>query len=157
MFTMFRSSRRLAAIAVAALALTTAACSDNDDDHHAEVDFMRVTIAGQTPVVVNSVGVATGSLTISQGVASTVTVEFLDANQQDALGDEADEFQVNVNPGAGITFARTGPFTGTLTGAAAGTVAVSFAMFHLTDQEEEFGPFSVNVVVTPPPVVVAGN
>jgi hypothetical protein len=156
MFTKFRSPRRLAALAVAVVALSTAACSDKDD-HHAEVDFMRITIAGQTPVVVNSVGVASGSLTISQGVATAVTVEFLDANLQDALGDEADEFQVNVNPGAGVTFARTGPFTGTLTGSAAGTVSVSFAMFHLTDQEEEFGPFSVSVVVTPPPVVVAGN
>lgn len=156
MFTKFRSPRRLAALAVAVVALSTAACSD-EEDHHAEVDFMRITIAGQTPVVVNSVGVASGLLTIAQGVAAAVTVEFLDANQQDALGDEADEFQVNVNPGAGVTFARTGPFTGTLTGSAAGTVSVSFAMFHLTDQEEEFGPFSVSVVVTPPPVVVAGN
>lgn len=152
-----RSARRIAALVVASFALSAAACKDKDDPGHAEVDFMRITIAGQTPVVVNSVGVATGSLTISQGVATALTVEFLDANMQDALGDEADEFQVNVNPGAGITFTRTGPFTGTLTGSAAGTVAVSFAMFHLVDQEEEFGPFNVNVVVTAPPVVVAGN
>jgi hypothetical protein len=157
MITLFRSSRLLAALVVAAVSLTTAACSETDDHSHAEVDFMRISIAGQTPVVVNSVGVASGSLSISQGVATTVTVEFLDANQQEALGDEADEYQVNVTPGAGVTFARTGPFTGTLTGAAAGTVSVSFAMFHLVDQEEEFGPFSLNVTVTPPPVVVAGN
>lgn len=157
MIKQFRTSRRLAALAVAAFALSAAACKDDDAHSHAEVDFMRITIAGQAPVLVNSTGTASGSLTIVQGVATTATVEFLDANQQDALGDEADEYQANVAPGAGVSFARTGPFTGTLTGTAAGTVAVSFAMFHLTDQEEEFGPFSVNVVVTAPPVVTAGN
>ncbi len=152
-----RTSRRFAALVVAALSLFAAACKDDADDHHAEVDFMRITITGQPAVTVNSTGTPSGTLTITQGVATEFTVEFLDANMQDALGDEADEFQVNVAPGAGITFARTGAFTGTLTGSAAGTVAVSFAMFHLADGEEEFGPFDVDVVVTGPPVVRAGR
>lgn len=153
----FRSSRRVVGLALAAVALSASACKDTEEHGHAEIDFMRVSIAGQTPVLVNSTGVASGSLTIPQGVATTVTVEFLDANQVDALGETADEFQANVSPGVGITFARTGSFSGTLTGSATGTVAVSFAMFHLTDMEEEFGPFSVNVVVTTPPVVVAAR
>jgi hypothetical protein len=148
-----RISRRFAALVVAALSLSAAACKD-DADHHAEVDFMRITIAGQPAVTVNSTGTPSGTLTITQGMAATFTVEFLDATMQDALGDDADEFQVNVAPEAGITFARTGAFTGTLTGAAPGTVAVSFAMFHLEDGEEEFGPFDVDVVVASPPVVV---
>lgn len=147
-----RSPRRFAALVVAALSLS-AACKD-DAAGHPEVDFMRITIAGQPAVTVNSTGTPSGTLSIAQGVATLFTVEFLDANQQEALGDEASEFQVNVAPGAGITFARTGAFTGTFTGAAPGTVGVSFAMFHLEDGEEEFGPFSVNVVVTGPPTVV---
>lgn len=151
-----RSPRRFAALTVAALSLSAAACKDSDDHHHAEVDFMRITIAGQPAVTVNSTGTPSGTLTITSGVATAFTVEFLDATMQDALGDEADEFQVNVVPGAGITFARTGAFAGTLTGGAVGTVAVSFAMFHLTDAEEEFGPFSVNVTVAGPPTIVGG-
>lgn len=148
-----RRPRRLAALAVAALSLSAAACKE-DAPGHPEVDFMRITIAGQPAVTVNSTGTPSGTLSIVQGMSTAFTVEFLDANQQDALGDEADEFQVNVAPGAGITFARTGPFSGTLTGGAAGTVAVSFAMFHLEDGEEEFGPFSVDVTVTSPPAIV---
>lgn len=148
--------RRFAALAIAVLSLSAAACKD-DTDHHAEVDFMRITMAGQPAVTVNSTGTPSGTLSIAQGVATAFTVEFLDATMQDALGDEADEFQVNVAPDVGITFARTGAFTGTLTGAAPGTVSVSFAMFHLADGEEEFGPFDVDVVVTAPTVVRAGN
>lgn len=146
-------SRRFATLAIAALALSAAACKE-DVDGHPEVDFMRITIAGQAAVTVNSTGTPSGTLSITQGVPTSFTVEFLDANLQDALGDEAAEFQANVSPAAGITFARTGAFTGTLTGAAAGTVAVSFAMFHLEDAEEEFGPFSVDVTVNAPPVIV---
>lgn len=148
-----RSTRRFAALVVAALSISAAACKE-DSDHHAEVDFMRITIAGQPAVLVNATGTPSGTLTITQGISTAFTVDFLDATLQDALGDEVDEFQANVAPDAGITFARTGAFTGTLTGAATGTVAVSFAMFHLADGEEEFGPFDVNVVVAPPPVIV---
>lgn len=154
MLSNIRHPRRFAALAVAAVALSAAACKEDAGHHGAEVDFMRITIAGQPAVTVNSTGTASGTLSITQGMATTFTVEFLDATMQDALGDEADEFQANVSPGAGITFARTGAFTGTLTGAAPGTVAVSFAMFHLADSEEEFGPFSVDVTVTSPPVIV---
>lgn len=150
-----KSARRVAALALAALALSVTACKVEPEDLHPEVDFMRITIAGQDPVLVNSTGTVTGGpLSIQSGVATTVMVAFLDANLQDALGGFTNEFQAIVEPEAGITFARTGAFQGTLTGAGAGTVAVAFSMFHIDDGEEEFGPFNVNIAVTAPPVVI---
>ncbi len=143
--------RRLAALAVVALALT--ACKDNDDAHEVDVDFMRITLGAQT-VTVNATGAVTGgTLSLSQGVATNVSVAFLNSSMQDALGEHADDFQVTITPGAGITFARTGPFAGTLTGSTAGTVSVSFALLHIDENHEDFGPFPVNITVTSPPAV----
>lgn len=144
-------SRRLPILSGLLTVFALGACKEADDHHGEEVDFMRITLTGQAPVLVNSTGAVSGTLTLTQHVATGVTVEFLDATQQDALGEHADEFQANVSPAAGITFNRTGPFTGTLTGTATGAIPVSFAMFHLEDAEEEFGPFNVTITVNAPP------
>ena len=144
---LFRSARRLAAVAIAALAFT--ACSSDEDAHEVEVDFMRITANGQV-ITVNSTGAATGTISIVSGEATPVTVDFLDAAMADALAEHADDFQVDVTPGAGITFARTGPFAGTLTGSAAGVVSVSFALLHIEENHEDFGPFPVNTRVAAP-------
>jgi len=148
----FRSSRRFAGVALAALSLGFAACSDDDHGHEVDVDRMSITIGAST-FTVNSSGVYVGPVTLTQGVATNVSVEFLDADLQDALGEHADDFQVEIDPAAGITFARTGPFSGTLTGTAAGDVSVSFALLHIDEGHEDFGPFPVTITVTPPPTV----
>lgn len=143
-----RNSRRFAAVAVASLALGLAGCS-SEDAHEVEVDRMVITI-GATEYTVNSAGVYVGPVTLQQGVATNVTVEFLDANLEDALAEHADEFQVEIDPAAGVTFTRTGPFSGTLTGTAAGDVVVSFALLHIEENHEDFGPFPVTITVTAP-------
>lgn len=145
------SAGRVIGLATLSAALALTACKEVIDEHGAEVDFLRITLAGQAPVIVNATGAVSGTLSLTQHIATTLTIEFLDATQQDALGDAADEFQANVAPGAGITFTRSGPFTGTLTASATGDITVSVAMFHIEDGEEEFGPFPVTITVSPPP------
>lgn len=147
--------RRLSAVLVLSLAATLSGCKEDLTLDHAEVDFMRITVAGQAPVLVNATGTASATLTLTQGVATSVNVEFLDATQQDALGAEADLYQANITPAAGIAFARSNAFGGTLTASATGSISVDFAMFHLEDGEEEFGPFPVTFVVSSPPTVVS--
>ncbi|MBX3173227.1 MAG: hypothetical protein KF709_02380 [Gemmatimonadaceae bacterium] len=147
-----RSRQLRTMLAMTALAVFASACKETVDDHP-EVDAMRITLTGQAPVLVNSSGVASASLALTQGVTTGLTVEFLDATLQDALVGHADEFQVNVTPDAGITFARTGPFAGTLTATATGDIVVNVAMFHIEDGEEEFGPFPVTITVNPPPTL----
>lgn len=145
---LFQRSRRVAALA--AVALSLAACTSSEDPHEVEVNMMRITL-GATSYTVNSSGAYLGPVTLTQGVATDVSVEFLDAAMQDALAEHADEFQVTIEPGSGITFARTGPFSGTLTGTAAGDVVVSFALLHIEENHEDFGPFPVTITVTAPP------
>jgi hypothetical protein len=139
------STRRFAALAVVALSLGVAGCKD-EDAHEVEVDFMRIS-AGAQQIMVNSTGAVTGNITINAGVATAVTVQFLDAAMADALTEHADEFQVNVTPAAGVTFTRTGPFSGTLTGTSAGVRSVSFSLLHIEEDHEDFGPFPVNITV----------
>lgn len=151
MHALFRSPRRFAALAIAAATLAAGACKDSTgpDDFEPDVHVMRLTIAAQTPVTVSSTGVQTGTLTIARGVATTVTVAFLNAAGADVLGTHAGDFQASVAPAAGITFVRTGAYTGTLTGASAGVVAVRFGLFHIANAHDDFGPFPVNVTVSP--------
>ncbi len=150
MMRQFRSARRFAVLLATAVAM--GACSTNDA-HEVEVDSMRITVGGAT-VTVNSTGAITGGpLSIAPGVATAVTVSFRDAAGADALVDHADDFQVNISVPAGVTFTRTGPFAGTLTGASAGVRTLQFSLLHIAENHEDFGPFNVPVTV----VGVAAN
>jgi len=142
---------RLTSLAVAGLALSAAACKDTTDIHHPGEDVvaMRLTITGQPPVTVSNTGVASGSLTLTNGVGAIVTVEFLNDNNADALGEHAEDYEVFVSPAAGVTFARTGPFTGILTGSTNGAIFVQFGLFHLDEAHLDFGPWNVTVNVAP--------
>ncbi len=145
-----RSRRRFTAVAAAVLALSAGACKDSvSPEEEPEVVSMRITAAGGALITVSSTGVVTGTLTVPSGGTRTFTVEFLNAAGQPDPVVDGSTFQVSVAPAAGITFARTGPFTGTLTGGAAGTVAVQFGLLHIEENHNDFGPFTVNVTVTP--------
>jgi hypothetical protein len=157
MMQVIRSSRRAATLVLAAFALSASACSDDHDHDEPEVESMRITIAGQSPITVSSTGLQSGTLNLVQGAATTITVEFLDAANANALAGTTDEFQVKVTPaaGSGLTFGRTGAFTGTLTGTLAGSRVVALALLHVSENHEDFGPFNVNFNVTAPVVMVA--
>lgn len=149
MFTRFRRSSRL----VVALALVglVGACKDSTglDDHEPEVESMRLTFSNGSVVTVSSTGAVTGTASITTNGSRTVTAEFLNAAGQPDDHVTADEFQLTVTPGAGVTFTRTGPFAGTLrAGATTGTVPVQFGLLHVPENHLDFGPFTVNVLVT---------
>ncbi len=150
MMSLVRSSRRAAALVLAALAFSAAACSKNNSPAEPEVEAMRISIAGQAPITISSTGVQSGTLSIAQGVATAITVEFLDAANANALSGETDTFQAAVTPaaGSGLTFARTGAYAGTLTGTLTGTRTVSLALLHIAENHEDFGPFNLNLNVT---------
>ncbi len=143
--------RRFAAFAVAALVLGAGACKDSTSpEEEPEVVTMRITPAGGSAVTVNSTGVVTGTLSVPAAGSRAFTVEFLNAAGQPDPVVDGTTFQVSVAPAAGMTFTRTGPFAGTLTAGAAGTVAVQFGLLHIEENHNDFGPFTVNVTVTAP-------
>lgn len=155
MLRQFRSFRRAAVLVVAALATT--ACLEDELGHEAEVEFMRITVGAQQ-VTVNATGAVTGGpISIVSGAATDVSVEFLTAEMTDALAEHADDYQLNVGAPAGMTFTRTGPFAGSITGTVTGTSNVQFSLFHIEESHTDFGAFGVPVTVTAPPVVMAGR
>jgi hypothetical protein len=147
-FHVFSVTRRIAQLSLAASLVTLGGCSDHHDHEDLAVEFMRLTIGGQT-VTVNARGqVSGGPVTIPAGVATSVTAEFLNASMAPEPAVNATDFQVSVTPNAGISFARTGAFTGTLTASSTGTIVVRFGLLHVTENHHDFGPFQVPVTVS---------
>ena len=46
-----------------------------------------------------------------------------------------------------LTFSRTGGFTATLTGVAAGSTSLDFVLWHKVEQQKDLGPWPVFVTV----------
>ena len=59
------------------------------------------------------------------------------------------EFELRLTPANAslLTFSRTGWFTATLTGVAAGSTSLDFVLWHRVEQHEDLGPWPVFVTV----------
>ncbi len=139
-----RGSRWIGAAALAAVALA-AGCSSEPEELEPEVETMRVTIG--TTVINFSGGTCTpvpASVTIPAGGAA-VAATFLKADGSPETTVTDQEFELKVAPAN--RFTRSGAFAGSLTGGAAGTAAVTFALYHKIEQHEDFGPCSLPVTV----------
>jgi hypothetical protein len=135
------------------LLLVTAACDDDTTavEEEPEVATMRLVVGAQTINVADDGTVTGGPMTLVVG-ANTVTATFLGANGQPEPLVTTAEFQLNVEVlgGAPITFQRSASnaFSGTLTATAAGQGRqLRFSLFHIEEQHEDFGPFTVTVNV----------
>jgi hypothetical protein len=135
----------LAVAAVAALTVVAAGCGGDDhDDDEPEFATMRITIGG---TVVDFAGTCTPSVAqvTIPAAGAQVSASFLRADNSPDPVVTADKFELRVGPAS--RFTRTGAFTGTLSGGAAGAAQVTFSLFHKVEQHEDFGPCSLTVVV----------
>ena len=151
-----RSARRAAVVAATAIAF--GACTADEHGHEAEVEFMQVTV-GATTVTVNATGAITGGpITMTAESEEAVSVVFLDVDMAEALGEHADDYQVNITTPAELTFTRNGPFGGTLlsTSATPGTYNIQVSLFHIPESHADFGAFGVPVTVVAP-AALAGH
>jgi hypothetical protein len=153
---MFRMSRirfRSHASVLALFALSSAATACGDDpvieepDPAEEVVAMRLTIGSQT-ITINELGTVTGGPILLPRANTTVTAVFLDEDDSIVTGLDA-EFRLEVTIGNTTlaTFTRTGAFSGTLAGVAAGQTTIEFALFHVAENHEDFGFFPVPTTV----------
>lgn len=141
-------------VAPAVLALVcaglTAACGDDELDEP-QVQTIRLVVGTGASAVTYNIDRGTGltgNIVIGR-TATPVTATFLRANGQGEPLVTAAEFELrleDLNP-AIATFTRTGAFTGTLTGVAVGTDAVTVQLYHTVDMHPDFGPRSVNLQV----------
>lgn len=139
-----RSFRSLSLGGTLLAATTLAACggdspTDPHDDHAEEVDAVRLTVGTQVVEVDIGGTVTGGPILIPVGTSVAVTAAFLDHDGH-VLELHDDEFELRLVPAnAGVvTFARTGPFAGTLTGVAAGQTTLAVLVWHLEENHEDF-------------------
>jgi len=151
MLTMIRKSPGLFvrfAVLVLAMGAVTA-CSDTvEPEEEPEVATMRLIFGNQTVNVNAATGAVTGGPVVIPVGNTTVRAEFFLSNGQPEPLVTASLFRLDVSPAntALVTFARTGAFSGTLSGLVSGqSTAVTFELFHL---EENHGEFDWPVTVT---------
>jgi len=148
MFATRHVRRLLGIITAVSLAGAVAACGDDpvDEEQEPEIATMRLVVGAQT-ITVNESGTVTGGPITIGAAGATVTASFLRSNgTPDPLVTGA-VFQLTVtSDNAGVaTFTRTGPFTGTLAGTTNGSTVLRFALLHIEEAHEDFGPFPVSV------------
>ena len=140
---MWTTLRRNAPFA-AVLALTAFAMPGCDDsvepEPEPEVETLRLTIGTQTVSVNIDSGVITGGPVVIQRGNTNLLAVFLRADGTPDPLVTATTFRLEVTSSnnAVLTFTRSGPFTGTLNGLQAGTATVSFALFHLEENHNEW-------------------
>lgn len=130
---------RLLRYALVGLMVTgVTACDDDpaDVEEEPEVQTIRLVVGSQT---INFIASQPAAF-IARG-AHNVSVSFLRANGSVDPVVNATDFEVQITAAntSIVTFTRTGAFTGTLTGVAAGSTTLKVCLFHKGEQHCETG------------------
>jgi hypothetical protein len=151
MFATHRWTRRLLLAPLAITGALLVGCDDDgtepEDDPADAIEEMRLTIGSGTVTIDRGGNVSGGPVTIAAG-ATVVTAVFLD--DEGATVGGLDEFELRVTPtNTGImTWQSTSAFSGTLTHVSAGSTTVGFALYHIEEMHEDFGPFDVSITAS---------
>lgn len=133
------------AIVVLAAVLSLAACSSSTEpEEEPEVATMELTIGTTIVSFTGGCTPSVSSVTIPTAGAA-LSARFLRANGTPDPLVTAAKYQLEVTPAA--RFVRSSAFAGTLTGGAPGQAQVSFALLHIEEQHEDFGPCPLSVIV----------
>ncbi len=130
-----------------------AACDDDstdeDDDPAEAIATIQLTVGAST-VTLNTSGtvIAGPSPIVIPTGTHNVTAAFLD-DVGASVNADLGEFELRLTPANAslLTFSRTGGFTATLTGVAAGSTSLDFVLWHKVEQHEDLGPWPVFVTV----------
>lgn len=135
-------------LSVAAALLLVTACRESTDpgDPEPEVATMRLTVGTSTVNIAENGAVTGGPLRISTA-DQLLTASFLKADGTVESLVIPDVFELRLTNLTGVTFTRTGAFSGNIRGAAAGPTTINAALFHLVEGHEDFGPFPVAVLI----------
>ena len=155
MFSTLMPRRAARALAAAALALA-AACNDStapEEDHADDITALRIAVTpsggAATTYTLTDAGVLSPSPMVLPVGTAAVTVNFLDADGAVITSEiSTEEFEIRFESlPTGVTFARTGAFSGTLTATAAGAGTMQALLWHLEEDHEDLGPLPIPVQI----------
>jgi len=106
-------------------------------------------VSGQSAVLVGPAS-AGGSVTVSLGVPTTLSIEVLNGAQQVQSCVAGPQYQISYMADPGITFVTGGTFDGTLTGTSAGTTTLYLGLFQPSGGSGYDIPLSPLTVVVQP-------
>jgi hypothetical protein len=129
------------------LFLGTACDDETPVEPEPMVATMRLTVGSQTVDVASNGAVTGGPIVISANTA--ISAQWLLANGMPEPLVTAAEFQLNATPAdmGVVTFTRTSAFAGTLNKVTTGSTTIAFALYHIEEMHEDFGPHNVSITV----------
>lgn len=152
MFGQYSATRGLTAAALVIASMSATACKKNptEPSNEPQVASLRVSIGSQTITVSETGTVTGGPIVVARNSTTPFTVTFLKADGSVETSVTSSTFRLDVTSDntATASFTRTGAFSGNLAaGATAGTTIMRFALFHLEEQHNDFGPLPIAVTV----------
>lgn len=146
---MLTTLRRTFPLLPAMLVVTAVACSDSTEpEPEPEVATMLLIVGGTDTVSVAENGAVTGG-PITIAASTTIAAVWLRADGSvDPIVDATTfALAVTVADTGVATFTRSSAFAGTLDKVAAGNTSATFALLHVEEGHEDFGPFPVAITV----------
>lgn len=132
-------------IAIAAVVLgSIGACSEEGGETEPAIATMRITIGATEVSFTGGCTPSVAGVTIPMAGAA-VSAAFLRADGSPDPLVTGDVFELLVTPED--RFTRTDAFTGTLSGGAPGQATINFALLHIEEQHEDYGPCPLVVTV----------
>jgi len=145
-----RRHRGLLSLALLLLVPAFSACSDDEEveeDPAEAIEIIELTVGGVAlRLDLDGNVVSGGPLTVAVGATVPLTARFLDEDGDD-ISSTLGDFELRGTSPTGVTFASTGDFTGTITGVTAGAGNIRFALYHVIEQHEDWGPHDVAITV----------
>jgi hypothetical protein len=143
------SYRRLTVLSLLAGGAAGIACNDSTEpEPEPEVATMRLVVGGSATITVAANGTVTGGPITISGTTTIVATWLRDDGTEDPVVDASTfELAVEIDDESIVTFTRASAFAGTLNKVAAGSTSATFALFHVEEGHEDFGPFPVPITV----------
>jgi hypothetical protein len=137
---------------VALLLLAAGACSDSnepEEENEPEIQTMTLTVGTSSITIDKTTGAPSGQLVVPAGT-STLTAAYrrADGTNETLVTTEENQLRMTPTTPANLTFTSSGAFGGTLvtTGLASGqTTTASVALFHIEENHEDFGPYTITL------------
>jgi hypothetical protein len=133
------NAARVAALGLIAMVVAAGACRSATEphDHEPDVHAVRLNFNNGAQIVTIVEGQVGASVSLAPGTSASVSAQWLDDDDHVIDDITGDEFELRIL-GLGLSFTRTGPFAGTISGLVSGSTVVTVQLWHLVEAHDDF-------------------